>query len=145
MSYWLAAGKDKTNSYELDSNGFFVAINATTQQPTLYSTHGGYQSPVFASPLTIDFSKGAFVSITLTGSIAITIDVTKTVLGGTYYIDLIQGGAGSYTATWAVSAGSIVWANKTPPVLTTAVGGEDVITLTRGNSIFRGSAILNYG
>ena len=70
-------------------------------------------------------NNGQFQKVTLTGSTT-SLTITPPTAGvGRFQLTVIQGGTGSYTIAWPTAK----WINGgTPVVLTTAVGGEDIIT-----------------
>jgi hypothetical protein len=77
--------------------------------------------------------------VTLTASCTFTL--SNPVNGQTYLLKLIQGGAGSFTATWP---GAVLWPGGTPPILTTTVGKRDMIALYFDGTNYFGNFVLNY-
>lgn len=84
---------------------------------------------------TIDFQNSINQAIILTDNCTITL--ANPINGQTYLIRVVQGGIGSYTVNW----GSILWLGGVPPVLSTAVGAIDIITLYYNGISYYG----NYG
>lgn len=78
--------------------------------------------------------------VTLTGGCAITF--TGVGVPGNLLLRVIQGGTGSYSATWASTSGEVRWPGGVAPVLSTAVGAIDVVTCYfAGNYFYCGSML----
>ena len=95
------------------------------------------------STQTIDWSLGAVASVTLTASC--TFSWSNAVAGQSLTLILTQGGTGSYTVTWPTSPAAIKWPASNAPILTTAVGKADIISVFYDGTSFYGfTGGLNY-
>lgn len=101
---------------------------ALTPKP-LPDTRGTPQSG--SGAIEIDLSLANINRITLTG--AVVIDLQNPRVGQPIQVELVQGGAGSYTATWP---GNVVWPGGVAPTLTTTVGRKDVFTMVYNGTNF---------
>lgn len=87
----------------------------------------------------VDWNNSQFQYVTFAGSRTFTF--SNPVAGETYYIKIIQGGSGSYTATWPAS---VLWVSAAP-TLSTGVADIDVIRFVYdGTNYFGESVGLNY-
>jgi hypothetical protein len=81
----------------------------------------------------IDWTLGAIVTATMTSSC--TFSFSGALVGQTVTLFLVQGGSGSYTATWP---GTVKWPASTAPTLTTTVGKTDILTFFYDGSNYWG-------
>jgi hypothetical protein len=109
--------------------GYVLTSGGASANPVWGSTglqidshQGVITTDTYASTTTLNLATSDWHSITLTGNV--TIALSNPTVGQAFCLVLIQGGAGSYTATWFTT---IKWAGGTPPTLTTTVGGIDVL------------------
>lgn len=86
----------------------------------------------------IPFSSGNIVQLSLTASTILTF---SNAVVGTYILEVLQGGTGSYTLTYPAN---VKWSNGVAPTLTTTVGKTDIITLFYDGTNFFGTYSLNY-
>lgn len=89
---------------------------------------------VSGSAVTLDYNAATWWDITLTANCTLTItNPPVSATAGQLHVVLRQGGVGSYTVTWP---GSVDWPDTdgtgggSAPTLWTAIGAQDVITLT---------------
>lgn len=107
---------------------------------------GGYQAINWANTITVDFSLGATAKIILSDNITtLTLDNSKMVSGGTYVLILTQSSGPHTIGSWAITSGSLTWAGKTVPVLSTGASDEDIITFKKGVTGVRGAITLDFG
>lgn len=100
---------------------------------------GGEQVIACADNVTVDWSKGATAIMTFDRN-AVAFTFSNPVAGRVYRLMLTQGD-GSDLATWTTT---IKWAGGAAPVLSTAAGAIDIITFVYINSVWYGSATLNF-
>jgi hypothetical protein len=122
-------------------------INAATHALTNAKTVS-FGSTIFnagnsGAAITINFTSEQKQVVTLTANTTITLAVPPGV--GNYLLMTIQGGAGSFTITWAASSGSVEWVNKTIPTPTAAAGSKDIYSLLWDGSNFYGTQGPNFG
>jgi len=87
---------------------------------------------------TIDWTTGNFHKSTMTGNCTYTFTAPSGAT--TLILKLVQGGSGSYTATWPAT---VKWTGGTAPTLSTAVGAVDIITFYWDGVYYYGTAVLN--
>jgi len=87
---------------------------------------------------TVNWNDSNNQTLTLLGSTTLTF--SNPLPGANYMIEVTQGGVGSYTITFP----TIKWAYNNPPVLTTTVGGIDVINLFYDGTNYLGTFALNF-
>lgn len=106
-----------------DTNGNFVTGGATFQGDTQYA---GSTVP-FAAAQTINWNtQGPRVTVVVTANTTSS-TWSNPAQRGMYILNLVQGGAGSYTYTWPAN---IVWPSQgTAPTLSTAVSARDYFAL----------------
>ena len=96
--------------------------------------------------VTVNWNSGQKQKLTLTGSC--TVAFTNPAGPGNFQLRLIQGGAGSFTVTWptkGTAANNLAWVGSAAPVLSTAVGAIDIISLFYNGSFYMASYGLNFG
>jgi len=111
-----------------------VSGNTTINGTTTDRSNALNQTLTDAATITWDTSLGRVATVTLGASRTIAAPTNQKV--GTYILRVIQGGTGSYTLTWN---GNYKWTAQTAPVLSTAVGAVDIITLFSDGSKMYGS------
>ena len=111
-----------------------VSGNTTLNGTTTDKSNALNQTLTDAATITWDTSLGRVATVTLGASRTIAAPTNQKV--GTYILRVIQGGSGSYTLTWN---GNFKWTAQTAPVLSTAVGAVDIITLFSDGSKMYGS------
>ena len=90
---------------------------------------------------TIDFSTDQKQKVTLTAdTMTLTLDTTNVKVGN-YILKIVNGGLA--TLTWASESGSIYWAGKTKPTLTSS--GTDIVAFYFDGTNWYGMASLNFG
>lgn len=95
---------------------------------TAILTHAGiinggyYDNGNTGAAQTITWTNGMVQLSTLTAAVVYTFQ-SPTASGTWFTLVLVQGGAGSFTATWP---GTVIWENATTPTLSTAVGSKDI-------------------
>jgi len=87
---------------------------------------------------TINWTTGNFHKSTMTGNCTYTFTAPSGAT--TLILKLVQGGSGSYTATFPAT---VKWAGGTAPTLSTAVGAIDIITFYWDGTNYFGTAVLN--
>ena len=87
----------------------------------------------------INWLQGQDQQILLTGSPTFTFTAPLGV--STRILRLIQDGAGSHAVTWP---GSVKWPGGTPPTLTTAAGGVDIVSCYFNGATYDCQAALNF-
>jgi hypothetical protein len=92
-----------------------------------------------STSLTVNFNSGNFVQINLISNI--TSLTLSNAVAGIYIFKLTQDSTGNRTVTWPTS---IKWPGNVPPVLSTAAGKIDIITLVFDGSNYYGTYALNY-
>lgn len=92
-----------------------------------------------STSLTVNFNSGNFVQINLISNI--TSLTLSNAVAGIYIFELTQDSTGNRTVTWPIS---IKWPGNVPPVLSTAAGKIDIITLVFDGSNYYGTYALNY-
>ena len=90
------------------------------------------------STYALDWDNGNNQDLELIGSTTLTF--SNPIAGANYGIKITQGGVGSYTITWP----TILWANGTPPVLSTGVGKVDLVNLYYDGTNYLGSWAINF-
>jgi len=116
------------------SQNLTVSGNTTLNGTTTDRSNALNQTLTDAATITWDTSLGRVATVTLGASRTIAAPTNQKV--GTYILRVIQGGTGSYTLTWN---GNYKWTAQTAPVLSTAVGAVDIITLFSDGSKMYGS------
>jgi len=136
-----AAGKTSNTTGWFGVNGratvstnLFVGGNTTLNGTTTDKSNALNQTLTDAATITWDTSLGRVATVTLGASRTIAAPTNQKV--GTYILRVIQGGTGSYTLTWN---GNYKWTAQTAPVLSTAVGAVDIITLFSDGTKMYGS------
>ncbi len=85
---------------------------------------GGYfDNGTAGATQTITWTAGMVQKTTLSANITFTFQ-NPTANGTWFTLVVIQGGAGSYAATWP---GTVIWENATAPTLSTVVGSKDLV------------------
>lgn len=111
---------------------------------TKWTQTSRYISQVVSSAsgtLVVDFSQGNWFKTTLTENIT-TITITDPDKPTTIYLEVVQGGAGTYTITWPAS---VKWPSFTPPTITTGVGKTCIIPLHWNGTYYFGEPFwVNY-
>jgi len=125
----VAVTKNITVSGNTTSNKLVVTSSSSTANLTITGTttdssNALHQTLSDASTISWDVALGRVATVTITASRAIAKPTNLKV--GTYILKVIQGGSGNYNLTWN---GSYKWTAQTAPVLSTAVGAVDIITL----------------
>jgi len=123
-----------------------LVVYDTTNNAVAYrdATNWGYLSGASQTiagaggTVNIPYSSGNIVNLTLTASTTLTF---SNAVVGTYILEVIQGGSGSYTLTYPAS---VKWSGGTAPTLTTTVGKTDIITLFYDGTTYFGTYSLNY-
>ena len=92
-----------------------------------------------STSLTVNFNSGNFVQISLISNI--TSLTLSNAVAGIYIFELTQDSTGNRIITWPAS---FKWPGNVPPVLSTAAGKIDIITLVFDGSNYYGSYALNY-
>ena len=88
-----------------------------------------------------DFSTDQKQKVTLTANtMTLTLDTTNVKVGN-YILKIVNGGLA--TLTWASESGSIYWAGKTKPTLTSS--GTDIVAFYFDGTNWYGMASLNFG
>ena len=67
--------------------------------------------------------------------------LSNPVSGANYMLEITQGGVGSYTITWPAT---VKWAGASGPVLSTAVGKIDVVSLFYDGTNYLSTYALNF-
>jgi len=88
----------------------------------------------------INWGNGNKQAITLTAPCVLTFVAPAGV--GHFQLRVVQGGAGGYTLSINPS---ILWMEKTAPILSTAAGAEDFLTFFWNASHYYGTALLDFG
>lgn len=110
-------------------------FGSTTQTVNTVATSGAAQTIPDVTTATLNV-------ITLTASCTFTFPAAAA--GKKFDLVLIQGGIGSFTATWPTTA-TVIWPAATAPTLTTAVGKQDRIEFECADGThWLGKATLNY-
>lgn len=86
-------------------------------------TAAEYDAGDSSTSLTLDFANGIHQKVTMTDSCTFTFTAPATGIAS-LTIKLVQGGSGSYTATFP---STVFWAAGTAPTLSTSVGKVDMI------------------
>jgi hypothetical protein len=116
------------------STNLFVAGNTTLNGTTTDKSNALSQTLTDGVTITWDTSLGRVATVTLGGNRTISAATNQKV--GTYILRVIQDATGSRTLTWN---GNYKWTAQTAPVLSTAVGALDIITLFSDGSKMYGS------
>ena len=91
---------------------------------------------------TLDWTNGNKQVITLTGSPDCTLTLTPPSGPCNLILRLIQGAGGSKTITWP---GTVLWAGRTIPTLTTTAAYEDVVSFYYNGTNYYGVLSTNFG
>jgi len=89
---------------------------------------------------TIDWGMGQKQKLTLTAACAISYTDPPGV--GNFILKLVQGGAGGYTVTWP---GTVKWPSSVIPVISPALGNEDLISVYFDGSTYYQQASQKFG
>lgn len=112
-------------------NGTSYALGST------FNTTTSSSITINAATTTIDLTKDIF-NITLSINTTITLNSFRV---GVFVFKITQGTGGSKVITWPAS---VKWPGNIPPVLSTAAGKIDIITLVYDGSDYYGTYALNY-
>lgn len=117
-----------------------VTLTLPSSSCTLASTTATaeYDAGNSGSTLTLDFNNGEAQKVTMTASCTFTFSNPQN--GASYVLKLVQGGSGSYTATWP---GTVKWAGSAP-TLSTSVGKIDLITFYYDGTSYYGNSSIGY-
>lgn len=88
---------------------------------------------------TIDWTKGQKQAITLTAPCTFTF--TPPIGIANFLLRIVQGGAGSFTATWPAA---VKWAGAAAPTLSTAIGAVDIVSFYWNGTNYYAVASLNF-
>lgn len=121
------------------ASGGVVAISMDDLRTLLGNLDGREQAITCADNVTVDWSVGGTARMTFDRN-AVAFTFSNPVAGKVYRLLLIQGD-GSDLASWTTT---IKWAGGAAPVLSTAAGAIDIITFVYINSVWYGSATLNF-
>jgi hypothetical protein len=116
------------------STNLFVAGNTTLNGTTTDKSNALSQTLTDGATITWDTALGRVATVTLGGNRTISAATNQKI--GTYILRVIQDATGSRTLTWN---GNYKWTAQTAPVLSTAVGALDIITLFSDGSKMYGS------
>jgi hypothetical protein len=127
----LAVGGTSVTNYLTVALGAAIAgltaTGAVLTRPVVGSIHENISVANVTGAQAINVNPQNYFAFTLTGNTTFSFSgVPSTGVALAVTVELIQGGAGSYTVTWP---GTIKWAGGVAPTLTTTVGKTDVITL----------------
>lgn len=121
------------------STGGIAALTAADLRTLLGNLDGRSQSITCADSVTVDWSLGATSYMTYDrGTVAFTLSNPSE--GGVYRLILTQGD-GSDLAIWTTT---VKWSGGAAPVLSAAAGAIDIVTFVYANSMWYGSATLNF-
>lgn len=96
-----------------------------------------------ANAVTVNLAKGNKFEMTLATGVATTITLSNETPGQTFSLILNQDGTGSCSVSWW---STIKWANSTPPVLTPAAAGIDMLSfVVKGSGQYLGMFVPNFG
>lgn len=121
------------------ASGGIVSISMDDLRTLIGNLDGREQAITCADNVTVDWSAGATARMTFDRD-AVAFTFSNPVAGRVYRLMLIQGD-GSDLASWTTT---IKWAGGAAPVLSTAAGAIDIITFVYINSVWYGSATLNF-
>jgi hypothetical protein len=116
------------------STNLFVGGNTTLNGTTTDKSNALSQTLTDGATITWDTALGRVATVTLGGNRTISAATNQKV--GTYILRVVQDATGSRTLTWN---GNYKWTAQTAPVLSTAVGAVDIITLFSDGSKMYGS------
>jgi hypothetical protein len=116
------------------STNLFVGGNTTLNGTTTDRSNALSQTLTDGATINWDVNNGRVATVTIGASRTIAKPTNLKV--GTYILRVIQGGSGSYSLTWN---NAFKWTAQTAPVLSTAVGSVDVITLFSDGNLLYGS------
>jgi hypothetical protein len=116
------------------STNLFVGGNTTLNGTTTDKSNVLSQTLTDGATITWDVALGRVATVTLGGARTISAATNQKV--GTYILRVTQDGTGSRTLTWN---GNYKWTAQTAPVLSTAAGAVDIITLFSDGSKMYGS------
>lgn len=99
---------------------------------------GLYDAGNTSTALNIAWTNGMAQKATMTDNVTFTFSV-PTAAGTWFTLELIQGGAGSYIATWPAS---VIWDGGAAPTLSTVVGDKDVCSFFWDGTDYLGRCII---
>ena len=133
---WTAGtGALVVTSFTINDRGIITGTSNNAITVPQYGNQGTWTkaqnvsqaSPAFGTPLTLDLTTSNTFAFTATSNFTLSTP-TGAVAGGTYVIRITQDGTGNRVVTWP-GAPTFKWPSGSVPVLSTAAGSIDLLTL----------------